>query len=46
MIARITAFAILVLALASYASSPAATPSANSAHAACCDGDPATPAGQ
>jgi hypothetical protein len=41
MIARITVFAILVLSLAAYASSPAA--SSSSVHTnsiVCCDGDP------
>jgi hypothetical protein len=41
MIARITSFAILVLLLASYASSPAAkTTSQVQSNVVCCDGDP------
>jgi hypothetical protein len=47
MIARITIFAILVLTLATYASSPAATSSAQGTSSAmCCDGDPGTPPSQ
>jgi hypothetical protein len=42
MLTRITVFVILVLSLATYASSPAGkTAKANSA-VACCDGDPGT----
>jgi hypothetical protein len=46
MIARITSFAILVLLLASYASSPATSGTVHPNMAvACCDGDPSGPPG-
>jgi len=46
MTARITVFALLVLGLATYASTPAAN-TTTQAHntVVCCDGDPGTPIG-
>ena len=43
MIARLTIFAILLLSLASYATSPAKTSGIHANNVACCDGDPVVP---